>query len=260
MNRTMKTGLLAALLTVGMTTTITSPVQAGDISDDWRFVAAPYLWAMSIDGDLTVRGTSTDVSIDFFDDIISELDFAAYGHLEAGKGRWGVFFDNVYSNISAEDDTAIGNVKFENTLFMMEIGGLFRVSQWSGSNPGATPGAIEILGGVRYWEITGELTLPNADRPEQTGDWTDPFVGARVAIPLTDKLMLSLRGDVGGFSYGSDFSWNVVGLVGYEFTPLVSAWGGYRAVGVEYDEGSGHNRFEIDATFHGPMIGGMFRF
>ncbi len=259
MTKTMKTGLLSSLLTVGIVTATSSPLQAGDSGDDWRFIAAPYLWAMSIDGDLTVRGRSTDVSIGF-DDIISELDFAALGHLEAGKGRWGIFFDNVYSSISADEDTVIGTVKLENTLFMMEIGGLFRVSQWSGSSPEATPGAFEILGGARYWEITGELTLPNTERPEQTGDWTDPFVGARVSIPLSDKLLLSLRGDVGGFSYGSDFSWNVVGLLGYEFTPLISAWGGYRALGVEYDEGSGNNYFEIDATFHGPMLGVMFRF
>ena len=34
-----------------------------------------------------------------------------------------------------------------------------------------------------------------------------------------------------------DFTWNTSAVLGYRITPLVSAWGGYRALGVDYDEG-----------------------
>ncbi len=260
MNKKIQKGMIAAVLSMGVSAASTSLVLANESGDDWKFVAAPYLWAMSIDGDVTLGNRTADFTIDFVDDILSELDFAALGHLEVQKGRWGLFFDNVYSDISAKNQTALGEVKLDNSLFVMELGAIWRVTDWSSDNPRKSSGAFELIGGARYWHIENEISLANIEKREKTADWTDPFIGARMLIPLSERLMLSLRGDVGGFGAGSDFSWNAVGLLGYEFTEMISAWAGYRAVGVEFEEGEGFNRYEIDATFHGPMLGAMFRF
>ena len=37
-------------------------------------------------------------------------------------------------------------------------------------------------------------------------DWVDPFVGARLRQLLAPGQNLTLRGDVGGFDVGSDFT------------------------------------------------------
>jgi hypothetical protein len=104
--------------------------------------------------------------------------------LGSAQGTMGLFFDNIYSDISGKEQTAPGEVKLNNTLFIMELGAIFRVTDWSSDNSQQPPGAFE----------------------------------------------------------------------------LISTWAGCRALGVEFEDGEGINRYEIDATFHGPIIGGMFRF
>jgi hypothetical protein len=260
MGKIINTGLLVALFTMGVSMMSLRQVHASEGAGDWKFVAAPYLWAMSIDGDVSLGSRTAEFSIDFVDDILSELDFAALGHLEVQKGRWGFFFDNIYSDISAKGQTPLGEVKLDNSLFVMEIGAIWQVTEWLSNTPQKPSGVFELVGGVRYWDIENEISFSSNEKRERAADWTDPFVGARMLIPLSERFVLTVRSDVGGFGAGSDFSWNVVGLFGYEFTEMISAWAGYRAVGVEFEEGEGINRYEIDATFHGPILGAMFRF
>ncbi|MCP4402668.1 MAG: hypothetical protein GY801_35850, partial [bacterium] len=66
--------------------------------------------------------------------------------------------------------------------------------------------------------------------------------------------------DVGGFGVGSDLTWSVSSFLGYQFTPLFSLWGGYRALGVDYQTGSGTDVFKYDMTMSGPIIGLGFSF
>lgn len=70
-------------------------------SDGWEVILTPYLWAVGLDGDMTVKGTEADVSEDF-GDILDDLDFAMEAHLEIWKGNWGGFFDGTYVDLSAE--------------------------------------------------------------------------------------------------------------------------------------------------------------
>ncbi len=68
-----------------------SPVWAGDPEGDgWEFKAAPYVWVVNLDGDMTVRGNTVSVDVNLFD-IIKESDsiFALEGYFEARKGDWG---------------------------------------------------------------------------------------------------------------------------------------------------------------------------
>ena len=37
------------------------------IDEEWSFQFTPYLWALAIDGDMTVGGTTADVSLSFVD-------------------------------------------------------------------------------------------------------------------------------------------------------------------------------------------------
>jgi hypothetical protein len=48
-------------------------------------------------------------------------------------------------------------------------------------------------------------------------DWLDPVVGARVRYAVAPGHELFLRGDIGGFGVGSDFSWQAAGGYGFGF-------------------------------------------
>jgi hypothetical protein len=90
-------------------------------------------------------------------------------------------------------------------------------------------------------------------------DWVDPLVGFRVRHQLAPGQELVFRADVGGFDAGSQFSWNVLGA--YSFTFAVrngvtySGLLGYRALSVDFEEGSGLNRYKFDVVQHGPVVG-----
>lgn len=51
------------------------------------------------------------------------------------------------------------------------------------------------------------------------------------------RLHHRLRGDVGGFGVGSQFTWQALGVYTYEFSSGRTAWSavlGYRAIGLNY--------------------------
>ena len=63
------------------------------------------------------------------------------------------------------------------------------------------------------------------------------------------------RGDVGGFGAGSQFSWNA--LVAYSFVfakrdgVTCSGVPGYRALDVDFEQGSGRTKYASDVLQHG---------
>jgi hypothetical protein len=61
---------------------------------------------------------------------------------------------------------------------------------------------------------------------------------------------------VGGFGVSSDIDWDLFGGVGYQFNDTFSFVAGYRAVGVDYQDGD----FLFDVIQQGPILGGVFRF
>jgi hypothetical protein len=88
----------------------------------------------------------------------------------------------------------------------------------------------------------------------------DPIVGVRYRRDLGERGYLRARADVGGFGVGSDFAWNASVLFGYRFSPGFSANLGYRALAVNFDEGSGSDRVAYDLSLYGPILGVTFSF
>jgi hypothetical protein len=136
------------------------------------------------------------------------------------------------------------------------------------------PGVInlDLLAGARYWrqdvEIAatlGALGIPvaAAARSGQV-DWVDPIVGARLGYGVAPGQSVLLRGDIGGFGVGSEFSWQVLATYNAKICDLngyaIDGFVGYRALAVDYSQGSGGRRYEMDAVQHGPVLGMSVRF
>lgn len=119
------------------------------------------------------------------------------------------------------------------------------------------PHAFEGLGGARYFDMDVEVKA--AGTTVSTGgkqEWLDPIIGLRYIWQISEKWRLSLRGDIGGFGIGdaSDFAWNAVGLIGWQPWKHVGFLGGYQALDVDYETGSGINKFKFDMLMHGPLL------
>ncbi|MEG6549302.1 hypothetical protein V6C53_03565 [Desulfocurvibacter africanus] len=233
---------------------LASPCPAQDDAADgrgWRFLFAPYLWMTSIDGDVSARGRTADVDVDF-GDIWEDLDFGAQVHLEAWRGRWGAFVDPTYLYLS---DDPLG-VDVDTRLWLVEFGGMYRLLENRALGGTLRGLSLDVLAGGRYWN--GRITIdpPNLSAVESSHDWADPIIGSRLQGDLPANLFFSLGGNIGGFGLASDLTWSATGLLGYRFTPLFSLLGGYRALGVDYEQGG----FRLDTTMHGPVVGAAFSF
>ena len=234
-------------------------------SDEWEFVAIPYLWTFGLNGDLTALGIqeSIDLSIS---DILKDSDFGAVAHFEARKGNWGFFLDPAYISFSGEAQAGPFLADVDTEIGFADFGVMYRVSERSLNVEGNQRFLFDILGGGRYFYLTGEahVTGPfgidrDIDRDE---DWVDPIVGGRIQIDINEKLTFKARGDVGGFGVGSasDFAWNMLAGFGYRLSQRTTLWLGYRILDVDYDDGSGADLFEYDVNIRGPVAGLEVRF
>ncbi|MFC1601150.1 hypothetical protein ACFL34_02240 [Candidatus Sumerlaeota bacterium] len=118
------------------------------------------------------------------------------------------------------------------------------------------------IGPVSLGPLTGSRVLTRSLDRELSGskDWLDPIIGARAHWDMTEDLSLVLRGDVGGFGLGSELTWNAAALADWRLTEHVSLYGGYRVLDIDYEDGSGDDKFVFDAQIKGPLFGILFHF
>jgi hypothetical protein len=239
-----------------------SPALAQE-EEKWEFVFVPYGWFAGLNGDLTVRDEQVDVNIPF-SDVWDALDFGALGHLEARKSKWGGFLDVIYLKLSTDQDITTEPASLAVDLgykqWTTELGGFDRF--WSDPSGVAS---WDVLVGGRYWKIKSKLdlqfSLPEgqiaAVSREEDSDWIDPFVGLRFQARLVPRLLLDVRGDVGGLGIGSasHSTWNLVALLGYELSDTIGIWAGYKSLWLDQDEA-----IDADLTMHGPVAGVSFVF
>jgi hypothetical protein len=92
----------------------------------------------------------------------------------------------------------------------------------------------------------------------QDKTWVDPIVGAKFHYAFAERWGLHGYGygDVGGFGVSSDLTYQLMGTISYSFNKHVMLQAGYRAFGVDFEDGS----FQFDATLHGPIVALTFSF
>jgi hypothetical protein len=163
-------------------------------------------------------------------------------------------------------------------MVIAEFAAAYEIARWEGTSPGAST-TLDLYAGARVWWQSADLqlaasgtinirdlTLNRTGVLAASGDvsWVDPVVGARLRHQIAPAWALTVSGDVGGFGVGSKFSWQALAAVEYEFsrTKTVSwnAMIGYRALSVDYSQGSGLTHYAFDNTMHGPVLGVTARF
>ncbi len=219
-----------------------SAAKAGEESESgWKWRLAPmYLWAVNLQGDATIGPVSAPVNAKF-SDVFNNLEGFLSANFEGvHNNRWGFIVDFSWMDISGNQGMATLNFEY----IQFEVDGYYRVVTGRQT--------FDWLLGVRYYSHDLEL-IPTPVAVSE--DWADPVVGARWTTPLAEKWTLSLRGDIGGFGAGSDLSWQAAGFVVFQPWKHVSIFTGVRALGVDYETGSGLDRYEYDVTTWGPVLG-----
>lgn len=222
---------------------------------EWTFSIAPYFWMAGLSGDIAQFG-APPVEVDVkFADILKSLDFSMMVVGEARHGRFSVFTDLLYLKVSANAATPRG--VFANTIGLGAK--TFEMTGLAGYAIIDTPAArLDLVAGARLWSV--ENTISFAGGPlgglwlRGSRTWVDAMGGVRGRVNFTPQFYATGWAIAGGGS--SDFGWDVMGGVGYEFSDRFSAVVGYRAAGVDYQDGP----FLYDVTMQGPILGAVIRF
>ena len=260
--------------------------------DAWRFQAATYGWLMSVSGSTTSHGQTVDTNASFIDLLQKSDSLIGYmGYLEADKGPLGVYADFVFTKMGFTTSqaayrnplpglklSATANAALTMQMFIVEIGGVYEFARWGGEGSGST--RLEAVGGFRYWNvnltgtfdalITADTTRFNLSRSagfaladSGTTAWVDPLVGLRLRHQLAPNQTITVRGDIGGFNLQNSLSWQAIAVYSYDWQfsgYQIAALLGFRALGVNYNSGSGATAFGLNEVFYGPVLGASFRF
>lgn len=245
----------------------------------WSFAFTTYGWIPWISGDMTIRGRSFDVQADP-SAILGHLDWdtipAWMSYAEARNGPIGLFNDIVYANVSNSRDfqkelpgklpPLAGGVSTDYELVIVEFGGAYEL--WSGTNSAiGAPAAFDLVAGGRYWHqgVTAAAALDRFDTVRSGSiDWVDPFVGGRLRQQLGQNDSFVVSADAGGFGAGSNASWQVRATYNWQLPVmcnlLLDGYIGYRALSVDYSQGSGDTLFKQDVLIQGPVMGTTLHF
>ena len=220
--------------------------------DEWHFTLSPlFLWGMNIDGTSQIGPVTAPLDITFTDDVLENLAAVFTVHFEAQKGDWTLFAEYQYVNLDPSIETpsvASAEIDFKNQLG--ELGVAYKIATF-GIND------LQVLGGARYTRQDLEVNLnPGPVLVDVTETWWDGFAGLRIFTHISDSWTFIGRGDIGGG--GSDFVWNLVGMVDYQFKDWGSVFVGYRWMDYDYDSGSGFDHYGYDALQQGPLAGLIF--
>jgi hypothetical protein len=243
------------------------PAYAQDGTDSaWKVSVTPFFWLIGLSGTANVKGHSADVDMNM-SDVLDNLDAAATLNVEAGNDRYGVFVQPVYLKLSvdATGTLPISGAEVESELTMtttiIEFGGFSRLVDVKRATGGHN--TIDLVGGLRYWDMCNEVKLkvPSAElsrKAEKDGNLLDPFVGLRMKAFIADKVPYSLRADIGGLNTGSssNFTYNLLALVGYDVAQNITVFGGYRVLYLDY----GNSEEGFDLMSYGPLVGAQFTF
>jgi hypothetical protein len=260
--------------------------------DPWRINVALYGWAINVSGNVTVRNQTLDTNASTLDLLQKSNSLGGFmGYFEADKGPAGLYADLVYTSLGFGADrvgyrnpiaglriTTTASAALTYQLFIVEVGGLYELVRWPGGDGSLT--AIDAVLGFRYWnnsvaasfDATANLNFSNLHIERSFGiavarsdvvQWVDPVFGLRLRHRFTPNQEIFVRGDIGGFGLGSQFSWQAVAAYSYawQFTGYqIAAALGFRALGVNYTSGSGVDTLAINEVLYGPIIGVSFRF
>ncbi len=209
---------------------------------------------------------------------------AVYANLTTGTSATRGFF------LPGISGSAITSASINYESLTLQFGAAYEVAKVGRDRSAEGPGlagvgqtAFDVVVGGRWWYQRIDMTLnffgtvtvntPNlqvsANRSQVVASsgtigWVDPLVGFRVRHHLAPGQHLALEADLGGFGIGSRISGEAQLAYSMEFGSAIGVnWAGvigYRALYVDYTQGSGSSFFEMNLLQHGPLLGVRGRF
>lgn len=228
------------------------------VDSGWEIGVSTYIWASGMNGAVGAVEGAQPVKVDMsFGDIFDNLKFAGMGTLQARHDRLILVADIGYVSLGASKELKIRDVDLvegeldASTLTASALAG-YRIAD-------KAPLTFDLMAGARLNSVSTDIELSGPSRSvegDDTKTWVDPIVGAHLSVPISPKWSVAFYGDVGGFGIASDFTWQLLGAIQYDFNNRWRASAGWRHYSVDYDKGA----FLYDVSLSGPILGVRYVF
>jgi hypothetical protein len=211
---------------------------------EWRYAITPYMWLSGLEGEVGVGPVSSSVNLSS-SDLLRELKFGMMASGEARKGPYVLALDGIYAKLGAARAFAIrgdtGNLELTQRETIIQPMGGYTVGDGTWS--------VDLLLGMRYWNLDTSLDVDRARRPSNersmTEQWVDGTGGFRFHWTPMDKLRFIAAGDAG--AGGSRETWQAYSSLGYDAWSRWTFGLAYRVLAVNYDR----NDFLFDTRSKG---------
>ena len=234
--------------------------------DSWKVEVAPYVWALNMNGTVQVRRVRAHLD-QTFSDILSQLNWAGMVWVEASKDKFGAFANILYASLSDGASDRYISAKV-NTEFGLYSGGLsYQVYKTCFSAAGCDSN-FSLAPYLGFRTTTNDVKIIvntpfGSVQNTNNKDWTDPLVGARFNLNMTKSWLAILAADIGGTNASSDYSYNLVAMLGFKPQSILkkTSWYlGYRLLDQHYATGTGRDYYNWNMKIFGPIASVSYTF
>ena len=233
-------------------TTISTVQDTIMVKNKWHFLLEPYVMFPNMNGTAGLGGLPNAPVDENPGDIFNNLQFGAMLYAEAKKGFWTFSSDLTYMHLKSEavigDAFGTGTVDIKQLAW--ELAGIRQLAPWF--ELGLAFQLNHIKSNVDLFINTSGGVEERASKIDES--WVDPSVLTRVKFDLSKKWFFQFRGNIGGGGIGSDLYWQLQSYFGYRFSKLFQLSAGYRVIYIDYETGSGNDRFVYNMTTFGPVL------
>jgi hypothetical protein len=191
---------------------------------DWKIV--PYLWAVGIEGTVSIGPVDQEVDVSF-KDFLDDLDFGGAVYAELGKGRHAVHLDYTYirlipdpADLPSPPSPSGSTISSKMTINIFESAYNYRFEGHDG---------LALVIGARYIDLAMKMTpdialseplppeLPVSNETLTAGpSWWDYFVGIKTHNEISTNWDFEFYGTIGGGD--SDTPWSVQAMFGRRYS------------------------------------------
>ncbi len=238
-------GLICGVLAAG--------VAQGQVQKGLEYSITPFLWGMSLNGNIEMGAIGGEVDASF-SDILDAAEMVVPINFEARGAVWTLIAEVNYASLSQDifdQGNASGDLDVD--MLIAELLSGYELGNFT-----------HLLFGVRYVSLDSTIIfrqsmlpmLPGRREFEAKQDWVDPVVGIRYGGPIGRRWDFMIRADAAGFGLGSELTWNVRTAFGINVSEVTEILLGWHIMDTDYNQ----NEFVYDMTQSGPELGVRFRF
>jgi len=271
---TIRTAPACALAVATALTALAPAASRAETPDEWQFNATIYGWLPSINMDLSFPVDSGGGSANITgSDILDALNFTFMGAFGAQKGKWGLWTDVIYLDLSQSTrktgyiavggqdlSAATGKAELTVTGWLWTTVGTYRMVDHENYQLDLVAGARMLdLSTDLKWSLTGDLGDPPlidaSGKSSLSETYWDGIVGVRGRAEFGDdqKWFVPYYLDIGAGD--SNMTWQAIAGIGYSF-----GWGDVLGVWRYLDYDLPNKDPVQNADFNGPALGVTFHF